>query len=1095
MSNEMPSQIVFLLDLDGCVPLGEDGEGLLRRACSALLWAEASMSPGLKDKTDLPSFALRFYSSSGYFGIHDQSSYEFQDLAPESFEDLERVLSERLLALQSSFDASNFEFHGSQNRSDPVASLRTSLDLLARHYHWDRPLLHSPIKKNRHSFENSVYVFTSIPNTKREYRQTFHKSAKSHTQKELSDALFTKNVLQRFRQEISLYIVDFSLSNPSSFLEPPIKELFHKTLKPIRNGGLIPFTSLISYSHLSPYISSYKALRSKHPDKCISKDISLQGTLIPSFPLKNANRIKVESASILGMYPMDAFSGCQEWESHHSFRLAGSYEFFKAMSHWVLLIVLDTSKLAVLFNYGILSILSAKESSTYLSIFRVPEKPLTPCPNILKKIIDKHLKSNTLAKTIGSEKNLVKNNFSDGDLETWRIPNECADMSKRIKESKKSKGKWIEILVNSCKPKVSRMYQSEKRNNLLMERNDSGFSEGKRSSSSSSLSRRLSDESIGRRTRRGNQPIVSRGAELLRLGNQKYAENKKRRSQIKSSKNSTESFSFPFNDLRTARRTAFEKEMRKSLENEEVIQCSQILAMLIEFQIEAINNGDDVSMSALAEITISSLLKHLQSTGQIKANLVNLVADNFLVDPLSISRRKTSLKMPKRLRDHKLQVLYRMELHWLLPSADDQEKFENEILIHLRQISIWGSPEDMVTFLNEVLTPVYIDRQPELLCSLYDELNQPKADALRGIFSPSAKSDCSSVAPSSVMSQASNASQNSSKNPSLRSHNNKSVARIKKLRRPHSFDMGQRRQISQPHLKTTTARVLAKKPTYNIKDKVGPSVTASPSSKGRSGLHRVKRNLSFDGLGRSPMKKPSTPRKKHETPKKKVTGTPKRMTPNKTHRIYAPETPKNKTRRKSDGLITIEESPDIDSIKACKTTPRRMRASLNLYKKTSFYSGDVSRNLMKAEENVNAFKIQGTSSQSQPFLDESSCDNTAGYLFQHIIRKRNRPDDEDDNSRKKIRKIDDDHRFLSDPSSSPMKTPKKMTFKTPVKESPSPSKRVQFNMQHQPPTPSRGTPAKSILKTPSKEPQTPTNRLNSPLVHSSAARKSSPPSI
>ncbi|CAB4056482.1 unnamed protein product [Lepeophtheirus salmonis] len=684
-----------------------------------------------------------------------------------------------------------------------------------------------------------------------------------------------------------------------------------------------------------------------------------------------------------------------------------------------------------------------------------------------EKIIDKHLKSNTLAKTIGSEKKF---------------------------KSKKSKGKWIEILVNSCKPKVSRMYQSEKRNNLLMERNDSGFSEGKRSSSSSSLSRRLSDESIGRRTRRGNQPIVSRGAELLRLGNQKYAENKKRRSQIKSSKNSTESFSFPFNDLRTARRTAFEKEMRKSFENEEVIQCSQILAMLIEFQIEAINNGDDVSMSALAEITISSLLKHLQSTGQIKANLVNLVADNFLVDPLSISRRKTSLKMPKRLRDHKLQVLYRMELHWLLPSADDQEKFENEILIHLRQISIWGSPEDMVTFLNEVLTPVYIDRQPELLCSLYDELNQPKADALRGIFSPSAKSDCSSVAPSSVMSQASNASQNSSKNPSLRSHNNKSVARIKKLRRPHSFDMGQRRQISQPHLKTT-ARVLAKNPTCNIKDKVGPSVTASPSSKGRSGLHRVKRNLSFDGLGRSPMKKPSTPRKKHETPKKKVTGTPKRMTPNKTHRIYAPETPKNKTRRKSDGLITIEESPDIDSIKACKTTPRRMRASLNLYKKTSFYSGDVSRNLMKAEENVNAFKIQGTSSQSQPFLDESSCDNTAGYLFQHIIRKRNRPDDEDDNSRKKIRKIDDDHRFLSDPSSSPMKTPKKMTFKTPVKESPSPSKRVQFNMQHQPPTPSRGTPAKSILKTPSKEPQTPTNRLNSPLVHSSAAHSPSKPRL
>ena len=69
--------------------------------------------------------------------------------------------------------------------------------------------------------------------------------------------------------------------------------------------------------------------------------------------------------------------------------------------------------------------------------------------------------------------------------------------------------------------------------------------------------------------------------------------------------------------------------------------------------------------------------------------------------------------------------------------------------------------------------------------------------------------------------------------------------------------------------------------------------------------------------------------------------TPCKMTPGKSHRILAPETPTLKSgfRRKSDGKVMVTESPDIDTIKQTRMTPRRMAASVAINKKASFYSG------------------------------------------------------------------------------------------------------------------------------------------------------------
>ena len=124
---------------------------------------------------------------------------------------------------------------------------------------------------------------------------------------------------------------------------------------------------------------------------------------------------------------------------------------------------------------------------------------------------------------------------------------------------------------------------------------------------------------------------------------------------------------------------------------------------------------------------------------QGQSSVEDVIGENFFVDTSTIGQRKTSLLTANRVRDHKLQVLYRMEIHWLLASQEKQREVEADILAHLRQISIWEeSPEQMAKFMNECVTRNYINHSSDLLCLLFDELQQPMPPQLRAtIFSPS----------------------------------------------------------------------------------------------------------------------------------------------------------------------------------------------------------------------------------------------------------------------------------------------------------------------------------------------------------------------
>lgn len=197
-----------------------------------------------------------------------------------------------------------------------------------------------------------------------------------------------------------------------------------------------------------------------------------------------------------------------------------------------------------------------------------------------------------------------------------------------------------------------------------------------------------------------------------------------------------------------------------------------VVGGLCELQLDVLRNDrSDACLTGLAEATIQSLLQHLGSVFRSKTTLENIVATNFLVDPMTVGTRKTSLDVGGRIRDHKLQVsysfkiilyvvhlhnepsyvvlccspsqvLYRMEVHWLTACPYKQADFKSDMLAHLVQITNWHSAAERTRFLNESLTPVYLKQQPELLCWIYAELNISRPPALADIFSPQKSVGC-----------------------------------------------------------------------------------------------------------------------------------------------------------------------------------------------------------------------------------------------------------------------------------------------------------------------------------------------------------------
>ena len=539
---------------------------------------------------------------------------------------------------------------------------------------------------------------------------------------------------------------------------------------------------------------------------------------------------------------------------------------------------------------------------------------------------------------------------------------------------------------------------------------------------------------------------------------------------------------------------------------------------------EVTKEADDVVLAGFSEACISVLLKHLDTSGVSKASLEDVVTSRLLLDVASVARLAGE-DLALRSARHKVQVLLRAEVHWLLASRARQEEYEEAILSHLRQVTLHAGHHTMLEFLSSVLTQVYVDRQPDLVCLLYDELEQERPGHLLNIFSPVRSHAPSSVrSTSSALGSAAPNSANSMHPPAVvaKPNSNKSNNLSRSFRgRPKSFDTsltsrqidlaaGSRRQERKGGKVVTTGRMAARSRLSTKK-----KLLASKSPKKTKQM--VKRNLNFeDGRAKSPCKGAKSPRKNVSvmTPSKsrKV-----KFTPGKRHRLLCPETPSSKVaRRKSDGNTSVAETPEK---MMTVTTPRRQQASLALRRKASFYNPkEVSRSVQRFEDSQNASMIVGNTStmdMNSSVFDTSgnndSGQNKSHILFAHIINKKRKLDDSagpmgdnEGSSQSPLRKVrkklnsfleSSDRPFestrlggtqhldqhlggvgfnisnIQNKSKTPVKNPT-----TPIKgmfmhqdEMFSPSKRVNFNLKPQPPTPKSGVKAKSILKTPSKD--------------------------
>ena len=525
-------------------------------------------------------------------------------------------------------------------------------------------------------------------------------------------------------------------------------------------------------------------------------------------------------------------------------------------------------------------------------------------------------------------------------------------------------------------------------------------------------------------------------------------------------------------------------------------------------------NVEDCRLAGHAEATVSLLLKHLDVTGVSKMGLEDLVTSRLLLDVPAVGKKHAnSPDSSARVAMHKLQVLLRAEVHWLLASKEKTQEYEESMLAHLRQVALHGSNPAMLEFLGTTITECYVDRQPELLLVLHDELDLERPAQLAMLISPTA-SQPPSAGPGSVHSRTSSKPPSATCVPAMApplarantTQNLLSRAARSLTARPKSFDTSlsrpqnrsinlapTRREKRQSKVHGTTGRMVTKKKVVSAKKSKVAVVSKSPK-KAASNVKMVRRNLGFDELPSSSSKK--SPRKsvKLKTPSK-ARRTPVKLTPGKQHRLLVPETPFRKKRQsKSDGVVSVAETPD-KGIGATKAG--------SLRRKASFYQGGTqgARASSKFEESLNASLILGN--VEIPEADASAPRRmSASALFPHLVAAKRKRDNDDEVENKPAKRIRRRLNSFGDSSDvrlggnrvdgvlpptfstdkicvqpSPRKaqgTPRKIGG-TPKKEagtpgkdfeffSPSkrvyssPSKRVQWDMAHQPPTPHRKTP-------------------------------------
>ncbi|CAG0898265.1 unnamed protein product [Darwinula stevensoni] len=361
---------------------------------------------------------------------------------------------------------------------------------------------------------------------------------------------------------------------------------------------------------------------------------------------------------------------------------------------------------------------------------------------------------------------------------------------------------------------------------------------------------------------------------------------------------------------------------RESCEFREFRQddLTSLVEDLLKYKAEIIEKGDFDERIQCHRVIVEEIQNFLARCSP-QQNVRDVVASHFFLGPKEV---RDFLTLEQQVKECQFQVLIQMEAGSGDP--DLVEEVFNAVCPFLRLLSLSESPQGFTSFLKLLVASFlpkvlddYCEKWKDVLKEIWEELNLPLEQLCDNPDdSPTASPSASHlhslpVSPRSVRS-----------NPSL----------LSALPQPHSAE-----NSIMPDKEGRRKRTLIRHPSLNLGSE--------------KGVKRVCRKLFSGGKSADPSKAKNKPNSQSpgsflvpETPLRKQRGKGQRQ-----------------TKRKTDGITTIEESPQI--VTRCrsrneKLSPTTISQTVQAASRSSFYSqGSKSRNFARGEQSLKTQWIQG----------------------------------------------------------------------------------------------------------------------------------------
>ena len=474
-----------------------------------------------------------------YFMVPDQHEGKFYEYSEENFNLFDTALSERFEALLQTSKTNSFKAQALQQHISSTSrknfhyqTLHKALEEIAVLYNWDRPLMHSPVKKfGKSSALNAIYIITKLPNDNQELCRFLGKpkSKGTYKHKDIYDKIFNQHtsraILNVFKSEpnINVNVIDTAMwrknVNPQTEEAVVVKNNFKKCLFQL-HGNVIPVEAF----RREPCIKEYE---SPHSTPAI---LNMYGEI-------TEKHVKSHEINVI-CQDMNFVMNCNESSHQHSIIICGFFKktktllglmantktliwpkeksvSTKAMSHFMLsqnycAIIKSNDKFGI-WNAVDANVFSLKllgpESSAICSML-IESNPMETIDKLWMEDYKK-LSSQDNVNIFTQVKNQEKTNFFNGNVLESTFVSESKPFQKYTKK----------LTAN-----IPKMTESVTTNLLKKSYLPHSLSHGNKTSGNDMIRRKSSEESVtsnkGLKESSNSQPRGprSRGAELLRLG-------------------------------------------------------------------------------------------------------------------------------------------------------------------------------------------------------------------------------------------------------------------------------------------------------------------------------------------------------------------------------------------------------------------------------------------------------------------------------------------------------------------------------------------------------------------------------------------------